>query len=138
MSIDHRLVIRIITGIPNPDIRRKLLAKPDLDLKTVIITCRQEEAGEKADVMVSGTHRTNLKSVAKTAPGSAGQRYIDPHMTATIVADVAAVHILTGPSAPQKARSVRNAVCLDILEKCAETPEPQGQRQNQPFVMWCW
>ena len=66
-TVDHHFIIRILTGIPDPDIRWKLLAKPDLDLKSAIVSCRQEAAGKKADMMVSGTHRTHLKSVAKKA-----------------------------------------------------------------------
>ena len=68
MTVDCHFIIWIITTIPDPDIHWKLLAKPDIDLKTAIVTCQQEEAGKKADVMVSGTHGTNLKSVAKKAP----------------------------------------------------------------------
>ena len=69
MMVDRDFMIRIIiNGIPDSDIHRKLHIKPDLDLKTAIVTCRQEEAGKKADVMVSRTLGTNLKSVTKTAP----------------------------------------------------------------------
>ena len=54
MTVEEEFVIRIITGISDSEVHRKLMAERNLTLQHILNICHSEETSRKVDDMIPG------------------------------------------------------------------------------------